>query len=815
MGVKNLVYLVMTAIIFYGQCFIILVSTESEQNVLLVVPSQAYCPSATHTPCFTLVQCLQNTNNCFLSNSVVTFLSSDYYTEDVTGFKIIRNVQNLVLRSESNSNSIPSSKIYCSEGLGLAFINIHGLCISGLGFYNCGCKLPNELRTEATTVQTTAYFEFFEGTKMAMFVVNVYNMLFSYVHINNSVGYGLFILNALGNSSVSNSAFMYNNWRALSYHQYDPKLCNSFYGTRNKSSCVGGNVLLVFQDTLKPRCSIQPLYFFSISNCTFRHGVNLDYEQWDPPPYYLYAAGGLSIFTGQTIYSLAVDVTLSVMDSNLGHNGGNVVVYIQDPSGADTIVTLTNNYITNGNSDLEISSNIAFAGGLYVYHGDCGCGYLSPCSLTEHQLTHRRDLRVINCTFTGNSGHHGGAIRIESVIYDFDDSNRLHLQSSALIRSCIISNNSGYDAVLKVTEAYSGPRDEGRSSYRLKFTLESSLITNNKLLSLKLMDLVSQEKASMSTIRFFNLKDCRFISNNVSANYIPGLLVDSQSMELLGTNHFTGNNGKLGGALFIRNGQIILHKHSNIIITHNRADLGAGIFVDNPRYPFRNPYCFFHFPTGTQIRQLDYPQIEFLNNTAGIAGNSIYGGYLDECVIQELSHRPGIRLFVQIFRIPWNNSLTEVSSSVHHLCFCVNKKPKCGIFKQCTSVYPGEQFKVSAVAAGQMNGTVPAVILSEVVQTHSVTASLDSQQDAQQLGTKCGPLTYRVKSTENVLVKILMQTSFEKTQRPSDAIFRILYVNMTRCPLGFSLDRENLVCDCMYFLQRRDVTCFIDNQIFE
>ena len=324
MGVKNKVYLMVTATILYSQCFVTLASTMSEKNVILVVPSQVYCPNATHTSCFTLVQCLENTNNCFLSNSVVTFLSSDHHTENVTGFKIIRNKENLVLRSESTSNSVPSSKIYCSKGLSLAFINIHGLFISGLGFYNCGCRLPNELRKEATTIQTATYFKFFEGTKMALFAVNVYNMQFDHVHINNSAGYRLFILNALGNSSISNSAFVYNNWRALSYHQYDPKFCNSFYGIRNKSSCVGGNVLIIFQDTSMPNCSIQLRCFFSISNCTFRHGVNFDYEQWDPPPFYLCAAGGLSIFTGQTIYSLAVEVTMSTMDSNLGHNGGNI-----------------------------------------------------------------------------------------------------------------------------------------------------------------------------------------------------------------------------------------------------------------------------------------------------------------------------------------------------------------------------------------------------------------------------------------------------------------------------------------------------------
>jgi hypothetical protein len=134
MAIDNVVCLVVTAIILNSQCFITHVSTNSEQNQILVVPSQTVCSNATYVPCLTLVQCLKTINSCFLSNSVVIFASGDHHTEDEIGFKIVRNKQNLVLRSEVDPSSIPSSKIYCSKGLSLAFVGIHGFLISGLGF---------------------------------------------------------------------------------------------------------------------------------------------------------------------------------------------------------------------------------------------------------------------------------------------------------------------------------------------------------------------------------------------------------------------------------------------------------------------------------------------------------------------------------------------------------------------------------------------------------------------------------------------------------------------------------------------------------
>ena len=38
---------------------------------------------------------------------------------------------------------------------------------------------------------------------------------------------------------------------------------------------------------------------------------------------------------------------------------------------------------------------------------------------------------------------------------------------------------------------------------------------------------------------------------------------------------------------------------------------------------------------------------------------------------------------------------------------------------------------------------------------------------------------------------------------------------MTQCPQGFSLNREIGVCDCIQFLLKREITCFIDDQAFK
>ena len=191
---------------------------------------------------------------------------------------------------------------YCSNGMGFAFLEMDDFTIIGLQFLNCGAPIPDRVYYEARQRQTDTYYIFFAGTKAALFVVNIFNLVIDGLYVNNSDGYGLFLMNALGRSSISNSQFSYSNHRALHYHQYNPEYCDARH-IPNITTCTDGNLVVLFQDeSFRYPDSQLPEYVLQIANTTFSYGVNLDYFiVEDPSPNYIYNAGGLSIFTGQII----------------------------------------------------------------------------------------------------------------------------------------------------------------------------------------------------------------------------------------------------------------------------------------------------------------------------------------------------------------------------------------------------------------------------------------------------------------------------------------------------------------------------------
>jgi hypothetical protein len=147
----------------------------------------------------------------------------------------------------------------------LSFLEMKNFTIIGLGFHNCGAPIPRSLYDEARNIQTRTYYYFFKGTKVALFMVNIFNLVIDGIHVNNSDGCGLFIINALGSSSVSNSQLTYNNYRALHYHHYNPGYCDAGY-MQNITKCTGGNVVVLFQD--ERRC-----HRFEFPSYTFKYRI--------------------------------------------------------------------------------------------------------------------------------------------------------------------------------------------------------------------------------------------------------------------------------------------------------------------------------------------------------------------------------------------------------------------------------------------------------------------------------------------------------------------------------------------------------------
>ena len=147
--------------------------------------------------------------------------------------------------------------------------------------------------------------------------------------------------------------------------------------------------------------------------------------------------------------------------------------------------------------------------------------------------------------------------------------------------------------------------------------------------------------------------------------------------------------------------------------------------------------------------------MDFVNNSAGVAGSSLYGGYVDRCLALNKSpySHAGHAIFRQIFHFNSTSDPSVVSSNPVFVCFCSvstnSLKPDCQNRSFEVRVYPGDLFRIPAVLVGQADGTVPGVIHSSF-QTDKSTASLGSLQVSQRISiADCSYINYSASSTSS------------------------------------------------------------------
>ena len=324
------------------------------------------------------------------------------------------------------------------------------------------------------------------------------------------------------------------------------------------------------------------------------------------------------------------------------------------------------------------------------------------------------------------------------------------------------------------------------------------------------------ERSFLSTVGIFR-QTSDFINNTISHNALVGLHLEQTQVDFHGDSFIVGNNiiGGFGGGMRIYHAAIIRPwSDCTLSIANNSADLGGGIYVDHIFKSYKQP-CFFDIGKTLHGKR----RVIFGGNKARLAGNSIYGGYIENCTLLSMFNISGTVAFPVLFDVPWTSSLTEVTSHVRHLCFCKNSLPSCDHNEEQLVIFPGQEIIIPAVAVGQLNGTVPSVVLSEIIYQANSLATIGDQQDVQQLSTVCGDLHYLIKATEHSNIQINLQTSYEREQKPSQSLGTALWlhINVTACPIGFVQRNEDIErgCDCIEFLRERGVICCISDLTFE
>ena len=191
----------------------ILAATQAAFGIYYVKPSHNSslpysCPVS--YPCHTLQYYLEDKVSFFKSNSTFQFLPGIHVLESNEGNTptTIENVQNLTLIGNDFTKnafelSIPSSQIHCNGSGGLLFTAVHGLFMANLMFSTCGAVLPwpfdGKFRAALAFGLATP--------QKSIFDINITRVV-----IQNSTGHGLYGSNVLGNSAVSETTFIFNNY---------------------------------------------------------------------------------------------------------------------------------------------------------------------------------------------------------------------------------------------------------------------------------------------------------------------------------------------------------------------------------------------------------------------------------------------------------------------------------------------------------------------------------------------------------------------------------------------------------------------------
>ena len=286
------------AILQYG------VIGEAESTCKCVKPTMEQvhnpCPNPTDE-CLLLMEYAKFPVN-FSNDTTFKFLPGDHALSKRI---LIYYVHNLIL-SGLKENGTPV--VQCSGmTAGLWFEDIVDLQIDGLNFQNCG-------------------FQHSQNQSQAILMQEVTNLLVSDVHINKSSGFGLFIVNLKGNSTIHSTTIS---------------------KSRNESGCFGGNLKMIFNDS-----TTSDSHSVCVTN-SFLTNSSIHYHK-DECHHHVVYASGLDIYL-KTSNSISITIRNTTLAGNMGRNGGNIAVTMKMENMTDwtpSSVVIDNCTIANGSAFL-------------------------------------------------------------------------------------------------------------------------------------------------------------------------------------------------------------------------------------------------------------------------------------------------------------------------------------------------------------------------------------------------------------------------------------------------------------------------------
>ncbi|XP_064390068.1 uncharacterized protein LOC135337978 [Halichondria panicea] len=312
----------------------------------------------------------------------------------------------------------------------------------------------------------------------------------------------------------------------------------------------------------------------------------------------------------------------------------------------------------------------------------------------------------------------------------------------------------------------------------------------------------------------------------------------------------TKNIATYGGALYMSsNSKIYLIKQKQksisrddlkLVLRENSAQKGGGVFINDSDIgqqcvsQLSSEECFLQTlllnSTSAPLKDKNLLNIFFVNNTASMSGDAIFGGLLDRCSLSpsnELlldfsdyfsSHNGAdyvqtIATFSDQFNysnltfpyspyreqieVNHNKNINDlISSKPLQICFCLQQQHNCSYFKHAP-IYTkkGQFFEVSIVAVDQLENPVNATVISSVINNAKL-ANVD--QTRQALSSKCSSIEYAIYPQDEFnSAKIeLFADGPCNDIGISKRVLTVIFQPCT-CPIGFYPQETRTLCSCV------------------
>ena len=668
---------------------------------------------------------------------------------------VINNADNLTLRGErgcSNTDII----IRCgSNTRGLVFNNSHIININGIIITGCG-------------QQDIIPLLFKKIASLYIHHVTLYNNIYS---TNNSAIGGSLYIHSVNSThiTITNSAFTNNrvDWYGSGlviytepYAYSNITITNSTF-TNNRVRMLGGGLYIITNTDTHNNVTI--------TNSVFTKNTAGQY------------GGGLYILTYIDSRNNNITITNSAFTNNIAPAGGGLLIMDSEHNN----INITNSVFTNNTVDT--------GGEIYIM---AGTG------------THN-NINITNSAFTNNTvGQYGGGIYI--VTYINSRNNSITITNSAFTNNTVGQYGGGL--LISTDSEYNN------------ITITNSVFTNN------IIDDTGGGIyiiAGTGTHNNINITNSAF-NNNKVGNYGGGLYIQTNGMTIeniltIAISMFA-NNG-VSGISAINNIKVIFTEGHSIVANNSSPTDGGGIFLAGNSHLTTSNGGHVSFINNTAHRyggaiysaDNDYTSLQyydirnkhysdqytvynlsatFINNSAAIAGDHLYGGVLTLCkgyyfrqqYLQYLLHCDKVPDTLK--RATSVHPLSPVSSDPIVACLCVNGNIDCNTTSLDREVYPGQLLKVPLLTVGLCGGVSPGTVVVE----HDNHINLISAATTDYTSTSCTTLNYTVK-----LISYISNTAITFNV-PDGAIYDIrpISVNLTilPCPIGLVVNFTLGDCVC-------------------